>query len=171
MSGSIGSGNDPGMSAMSLSVATSHPRIGTAADVMMIATTRPRGPSFVRSSSRISTIVATPITRVGQWTLPMLKIRLNARATRFGPSASYPVKSSSWPRMMLTPTALMKPTITALDTKRRIDPSLRRPAASMTMPVTIESVHSALARVVGGVDDADVGHDDRHRTGCLHRHE
>ena len=54
-----------------------------------------------------------------------------ARMIRFAPSASYPVKSPSWPRMMFTPTALMNPTITAFDTKRRIDPELaaaRRPA-------------------------------------------
>ncbi len=44
---------------------------------------------------------------------------------------------------MLTPTALMKPTITALETKRRIDPSLRNPATSMTTPVSTASVNSA----------------------------
>ena len=45
--------------------------------------------------------------------------------------------------MMLTPTALMNPTMTALDTNRRIDPSFRSPAASMTTPVSTERVNRA----------------------------
>ena len=44
---------------------------------------------------------------------------------------------------MFTPTALMNPTITALDTKRRSPPSFRSPAASMMTPVRIERVTSA----------------------------
>ena len=44
-----------------------------------------------------------------------------ARAMRLGPSAAYPVRSASWPSTMLTPTALMKPTMTALETKRMIE--------------------------------------------------
>ena len=46
---------------------------------------------------------------------------------------------------MFTPTALMKPTMTAFDTKRRTVPSLKSPATTMTTPVTIESVNSARA--------------------------
>ena len=37
---------------------------------------------------------------------------LTARTTRLAPSALYPVRLASWPRMILTPTALMNPTIT-----------------------------------------------------------
>ncbi len=44
---------------------------------------------------------------------------------------------------MFTPTALMNPTITALETNRRSHPSFRSPAASMMTPVRIESVTSA----------------------------
>lgn len=44
---------------------------------------------------------------------------------------------------MFTPTALMNPTITPLDTKRSRLPRRRRPAVSMMTPVTIESVNSA----------------------------
>lgn len=50
---------------------------------------------------------------------------------------------------MLTPTALMKPTMTALETKRRIEPSRARPAITMNAPVSIERVTSAR---VGSVD-------------------
>ena len=46
---------------------------------------------------------------------------------------------------MFTPTALMNPTITALDTNRRTDPSLSSPATTMTTPVSIDSVESARA--------------------------
>ena len=45
--------------------------------------------------------------------------------------------------MMFTPTALMNPTITAFDTNRSTDPSLSNPAATMTTPVSIDSVESA----------------------------
>ena len=46
---------------------------------------------------------------------------------------------------MLTPTALMKPTMTAFDTKRSTVPSLRRPAANMTTPVIMAKVNRARA--------------------------
>ena len=46
---------------------------------------------------------------------------------------------------MFTPTALMNPTITAFDTNRSTDPSLSNPAATMTTPVSIDSVNSARA--------------------------
>ena len=39
----------------------------------------------------------------------------------------------------------MKPTITALETKRRTEPRRRNPATSMKAPVRIESVNSARA--------------------------
>ena len=44
---------------------------------------------------------------------------------------------------MLTPTALMNPTITAFETNRRIEPRRSRPAASITTPVSTDSVNSA----------------------------
>ena len=44
---------------------------------------------------------------------------------------------------MFTPTALMNPTITAFETNRNAVPSFSSPAASITMPVRIESVNSA----------------------------
>ena len=46
---------------------------------------------------------------------------------------------------MLTPTALMNPTITAFDTNRSTDPRLRSPAASMTTPVSTDKVNRARA--------------------------
>ena len=46
---------------------------------------------------------------------------------------------------MLIPTALMKPTITAFDTKRSTEPSFSRPATSMTIPVSTESVNRVRA--------------------------
>ena len=44
---------------------------------------------------------------------------------------------------MFTPTALMNPTITALDTNRSTQPSRRSPAASMIRPVSTDSVNKA----------------------------
>ncbi len=46
---------------------------------------------------------------------------------------------------MLTPTALMNPTITAFDTNRRTEPSRRNPAASITTPVSTARVNNARA--------------------------
>ena len=44
---------------------------------------------------------------------------------------------------MFTPTALMKPTMTAFDTNRSTAPSRSNPATSMTTPVSIDSVNNA----------------------------
>jgi len=44
---------------------------------------------------------------------------------------------------MLTPTALMNPTITAFDTKRSTVPNRNKPATSITTPVRTDSVTSA----------------------------
>ena len=44
---------------------------------------------------------------------------------------------------MFTPTALMKPTSTAFETKRSTPPSRSTPATTMTIPVRIDSVTSA----------------------------
>ena len=109
----------------------------------MIAATMPSAPSGVRSRATMSTMVATPMATVGQWAWPRLNRRSTARATRFAPSASYPLKSSSWPRMMFTPTALMKPTMTERETHRSRLPSRNIPAASITIPVRTASVNSA----------------------------
>ena len=46
---------------------------------------------------------------------------------------------------MFTPTAFMKPTITALETKRSIEPSRSSPASSITTPVSSDRVTSARA--------------------------
>ena len=46
---------------------------------------------------------------------------------------------------MFTPTALIKPTMTALDTKRSSPPSLSKPAATMTTPVIMVRVNRARA--------------------------
>ena len=55
---------------------------------------------------------------------------------------------------MLTPTALMKPTMTALDTNRSAEPSLRNPAMIMMRPVTMARVNKARA---GSLDVCTVG--------------
>ena len=47
--------------------------------------------------------------------------------------------------MILTPTALMNPTITAFDTNRSTEPSRRNPAASITTPVSTDKVNKARA--------------------------
>ena len=47
--------------------------------------------------------------------------------------------------MMLTPTALMNPTITAFDTNLSTEPSRKNPAASITTPVSIDKVNKARA--------------------------
>lgn len=47
--------------------------------------------------------------------------------------------------MMFTPTALMKPTMTAFDTQRSREPSLSRPATSMITPVRMDRVNRAVS--------------------------
>ncbi len=121
------------------------PSTATAAEVMITASTSPSGPSLVRSSSNISAIVTTPIARDCRWSCPGWAKVLTARMTRLAPPALYPVRLASWPRMMLTPTALMNPTITAFDTNRRTEPSRRNPAASITTPVSTARVNNARA--------------------------
>ena len=73
----------------SLSVATSdQPNAAAAAEVAITATTRPRDPSGVRSSSRITPIVASPTATLCQCSCPGDNTVLSARTTRFGPSAA-----------------------------------------------------------------------------------
>ena len=55
------------------------------------------------------------------------------------------MRFDSCPSMMFTPTALMNPTMTAFDTNRSTVPSLSTPAATITTPVSIESVNNARA--------------------------
>ena len=123
----------------------SMPNSATTPDVAKMATTMPSGPSLVFSSTMMSTMVATPMASVGKWICPGLRMVLMARATRLAPWLTYPVKLSSWPSTMLTPTALMKPTITEFETKRSTNPSFSSPAMSMTKPVRMESVKRARA--------------------------
>ena len=86
--GAVGRGSERGTTPRSLRVATwVHPRMATAAEVMMTASTSPSGPSLVRSRRRISTIVATPTATVCQWSWPGCTKVLKARTTRFGPAA------------------------------------------------------------------------------------
>ena len=61
------------------------------------------------------------------------------------PRGLYPVRLASCPRMMLTPTAEMNPTITVFDTNRNIDPSRKNPAASIATPVSTDRVNKARA--------------------------
>ena len=67
--------------------------------------------------------------------------------------------------------ALMKPTMTECDTNRRIDPSRRSPAPSITTPVRTESVNKARAGSAEIVDCSDVRDDHRHGPGALDGHE
>ncbi len=64
------------------------------------------------------------------------------RASRPSPGASYPVKFASWPSTMFTPTAVMKPVMTDVATKRSSRPSRAAPATIMTSPVTRARVYS-----------------------------
>ncbi len=91
----------------------------------------------------MSAIVTSPTIRVGRSnsrTCANVSIALNSR---FGPLPAYPVRFVSWPSTMLTPTAVTKPTITAVGTKRSIRPPLSRPAMIMNTPVSIARVNSA----------------------------
>ena len=121
------------------------PSAAAATEVAMTATTRPSEPSGVCSSATIRTIVATPTASVAGSIRPGWISVSKARVIRLDAPDAYPVKFPSWPRMMFTPTALMKPTTTVVDTKRSTNPSRSRPATSMTTPVKIESVNRARA--------------------------
>ena len=59
---------------------------------------------------------------------------------RFEPCDAKPVKFDSCPRTMFTPTAVRKPVITAVGTKRTRRPPPRSPAMIITIPVMIASV-------------------------------
>ena len=81
------------------------------------------------------------------------------------------MRLASWPRTMFTPTALMKPTMTALDTKRSTVPSLSRPAADHHHPGQHGQGEQGPGGVGGVVYRRDVGNQDGHGAGALHRHE
>jgi hypothetical protein len=88
-SGKPGAGNERGTSAMSRSWATSSkPNTATIAEVNTIASTMPNGPSLVRSSVTMRTMVAMPMSTVGQCNCSGLNIVSTARSTRFAPSDS-----------------------------------------------------------------------------------
>ena len=142
--GSSGVGRPSMATPRSASVATcSQSSRYAAAEVATTATTSPSDFSGVRSSSTINAMVATPTSSVRPSRRSGLITVLTALTTRLGPSAAYPVRLASCPSTMLTPTALMKPTMTALDTNRRIVPSFASPATSITAPVNIDRVTSA----------------------------
>ena len=72
---------------------------------------------------------------------------------------------------MLTPTALMNPTITALETNRSTEPSRSTPATIIRMPVTSDSVKRARAGSSASLIVVDVGDDHGHGPGGLDGHE
>ncbi len=169
--GATGSGSERGIAPSSPTMATPlHPSTAVPAEVTMTASTSPSGPSLVRSSSRISAIVTSPTTRDCRWNWCGWARVTTARTRRLAPLALYPVRLASWPRTILTPTALMNPTITAFDTNRRTDPSRANPAASITTPVSTDRVNNARG-VLSLVNCRDVGDDYGHGAGGLHRHD
>ena len=146
--GRTGRGKALGTSATSPSTWTFAPKWVNAAaraEPMAMATTRPSPPSLVCWRIRMSAIVTIPTVRAAPSICVKLRTVSMARETRLEPSASYAVRSPIWPRMMLMPTAVMKPVMTALETKRSTKPSRRSPATAITMPVRIVSVNSAVA--------------------------
>ena len=145
--GICGRGRDRGTSVMLLSnsmlTASNKLRAEANAEPRMMAATIPNALSLVFSKTMINTMVTTPTPTVGQLSWNGLKMVSMARSTRPDPSDSYPLKFSNWPRTMFTPTALMNPTITALETNLSRNPSLSNPAANMTTPVRTARVHRA----------------------------
>ena len=147
------------------------PATAAAADVSPTATTRPSGPRRVRSRIRIRTIVATPMTTVAGSQSAGWSAVSTARVTRLDPTAAYPVKSASCPRMMLTPTALMNPTITAFETKRSSSPSRSSAGNDHERARDHGQREERTVGIGAAVHGIDVGDHDRHRTGRLDRHE
>ena len=147
MLGRTGAGSPVGTSATSSTVTTSQPntRVNSAAsaDPTAIATTRPSERSGVLVSTTMSVMVTSPTTTVGRSNDQMFANVSTALNTRFAPTPTYPVRFASWPSTMLTPTAVTKPTITAVGTKRSIRPAPSAPATIMMTPVSMASVYSA----------------------------
>ena len=69
----------------------------------------------------MSAIVTSPTVRVGSSNCPTCANVSMALKSRFAPLPAYPVRFVSCPSTMLTPTAVTKPTITAVGTKRASD--------------------------------------------------
>ncbi len=109
------------------------------------ATTSPIAPSRVRCNATIPMTVASPTASDATSTSRRWARSSRAARTRLSASASYPVKSPSWPSTMLMPTAVMNPVITELDTKRSIRPRRNSPATTMITPVSTDSVARARA--------------------------
>jgi hypothetical protein len=145
--GRTGRGRLAGMSAMSRSwrTASNSPTRSASAEVIATATRSPSERSRVRSSATISTIVATPISTVGQWRENGLNSVSIARVSRFPRLLSYPVRLGSWPSTMLTATAFTNPVSTAFGTNRTSDPRRSTPRTSITAPVNTPRVASARA--------------------------
>ncbi len=91
----------------------------------------------------MSAMVTRPTTTVGRSNDRTLAKVLTALNNRFAPTPTYPVRFASWPSTMLTPTAVTKPTITAVGTKRSIRPAPSAPATIMMTPVSMASVYNA----------------------------
>ena len=72
---------------------------------------------------------------------------------------------------MLTPTALMNPTITALDTKRSIDPQLQQPGHQHHRAGEHRQRDQRPGRIARVADDGHVGDEHRHGAGALDGHE
>ena len=170
-SGHVGVGSDRGTSVTSPKVTTDRSSTATAAEVRTTATTSPVGPIGVRWSPMIRTIVATPIA------IPLHRnddtfrtVSMNW-AILFEPELSYPVRLSSWPRMIDTATALTNPVRTAWETNRARRPTRRIPPTRRTRPV--RRVRQArIRRIVGIVGDRwDIGDDHRHRARGLDAHQ
>ena len=88
-SGQVGVGRPCRVTPRSCSVATSdQPSTATAPDVSTTAITRPSEPIGVRSNSRMSRIVATPIAMLCQWSSPGDSTVCTARVTRLAPSGA-----------------------------------------------------------------------------------
>ena len=73
--------------------------------------------------------------------------------------------------MMLTPTALTNPTITALETNRSSEPSLSKPATIISATGRERQGEQGAGRVVGVADRVDIRDDHGHGARALDRHE
>jgi len=133
------------MSAMSRTSGTSQPSNATSAEEPTTATTSPSEPTRVRSRPRARARVRQPVATTGHRQDVRWGTVSRNRTTRLSLPLAYPVKPASCPSTMLTATALTKPVMTALGTKRTIDPSRSRPSTSMTPPVSRPRVASAAA--------------------------
>ena len=82
------------------------------------ATTVEYGESRVRPSTARITSADTPTSSDARLISPGCRIRSSALPIALLPLTSAPVRSPSWPQMMLTATPVRKPIITEIDTNR-----------------------------------------------------